>query len=505
MQWPIQSKGGNERKLTALELAILGESKMFISTAACQRIVNAVYEGHITYSAFSSVDILPDHYKHHPVALYNPRKSRLLNHYRLNVPQHRNIIEIFHFLILVALYMAAMFDRGSPSMSTMEFLFIVYTIGWLIDSFAATIEHGWEVHSQNLWSFLDLTFAAIFCAYVMTRIMGMAVEWVSEALAWHILCIAAPILLTRVAFNLMPDNIVFISLHAMMKDFMLLTVLAIWCFAGFLLGLQWLTTSDRTTDSPKWYTVAKWLLWIWFGLDGTGIEESVKFHVILGPALMVAFAFLGNTLFLTILVAMLTNTFSRIVAAESAEIQFRKAVLTFEGVKSDSIFAYPPPLNILAILILWPLKMFVSPRKFHTIHVAMVRVINAPILLLINLYERSCMWHELNRGSKTSWSKWRFAAYSPHGDIQAVFNAPPPPGIEDEAEELDGMSDMGFLDNDEMSRTSREMPRSVVFRLSNATRMRSTSRGTGRTGRSQMSENEQTGDTLVADDETNGS
>ncbi len=38
------------------------------------------------------------------------------------------------------------------------------------------------------------------------------------------------------------------------------------------------------------------MLWIWFGLDGTGVQRSVEMHWLLGPALMIMFAFLGNTL-----------------------------------------------------------------------------------------------------------------------------------------------------------------------------------------------------------------
>ncbi|KAM5354734.1 hypothetical protein ACJ41O_001381 [Fusarium nematophilum] len=373
-QWPIQERGGHERKLTALELAILSESKNFIGSPACQRVVDAIYQGQVIYTPLSFVDILPDHYKHHPVSLYDPRKAPLLNHYRLIVPRSRNIIELVQFMVLILLYVLCMTHRNSADLVLYELLFIIYTAGWVLDEFAAIIEHGWEVHAQNLWSFLDITFTLIFSVYILVRVYDVSVGHIHDGAALHILCVAAPILLTRVAFNLLPDNIVFISLHAMMKDFLLLTFIAVWCVAGFFLALQWLVTSGSTSTSPRWYTVTKWLLWIWFGLDGTGIEESVQFHVILGPALMVAFAFLGNTLFLTILVALLTNTFSRIVAAETAEIRFRRAVLTFEGVKSDAIFAYPPPFNILALIILVPLKFLVSPRAFHTIHVAMVRV-----------------------------------------------------------------------------------------------------------------------------------
>ncbi|UKZ56226.1 hypothetical protein TrVGV298_010059 [Trichoderma virens] len=443
--WPVQERGGNERKLTALELAILSESKTLMSSPACVRVVNAVYEGRVVYTPISFVDILPDHYKHHPVSLYDPRKAPLLDHYRLIVPKWRSLLD----------------------------LFAVYSMGWILDEFASIIEHGWAVHAQKTWSFLDVTFTFIFCAYFFTRMYDVWIPLApgtsgTNSAALHILCVAAPVLLTRVAFSLMPDNIVFISMHAMMKDFMVLTFLTLWCVGGFFLALQWLLMAGQGAE-PKWYTVAKWLLWIWFGLDGTGIQESVQFHVVLGPALIVAFAFLGNTLFLTILVAVLTNTFSRIVAAEAAEIQFRRAVLTFECVRSDAIFAYPPPSNILALIFMLPLKLLVSARTFHTVHVAIVRVLNFPILLLISLYERNLFRAgESNRGAKSNqFLRWRFTGFNPHGDIEAVFEADPPPGATDEAGELDGLSELGFTD-DGISRSSRDIRRPVVFRLSNS-------------------------------------
>lgn len=473
--WPVQRRGGNERKLTALELAILSESKALMSSPACLRVVNAVYEGQVVYTPISFVDILPDHYKHHPVSLYDPRKAPLLNHYRLIVPRWRNLLESMQFMVLLGLYVLTMVNRGnSRPLKLYESLFVVYTLGWMLDEFAAIIEHGWAVHSQKTWSFLDVTFTIIFCAYLFARLYDV---WVPVAqgttggtgsAGLHILCVAAPVLLTRVAFSLMPDNIVFISLHAMMKDFLVLTFLTLWCVGGFFLALQWLLTAGQGPE-PEWYTVAKWLLWIWFGLDGTGIQESVQFHVVLGPALIVAFAFLGNTLFLTILVAVLTNTFSRIVAAEAAEIQFRRAVLTFECVRSDAIFAYPPPSNVLALFFMLPLKLLVSARSFHSVHVAIVRVLNFPVLLLISLYERNLFkTGESKRGVKSNQLlRWRFTGFNPHGDIEAVFEADPPPVAVDEAGELDGLSELGFTD-DGVSRSSREMPRPVVFRLSNS-------------------------------------
>lgn len=434
LQWPVQKRGGYERKITALEVAIISESKTLLSSSACQKVVDAVYHGRIIYTPLSFVDIIPDHYKHHPISLYNPRKAPILNHYRLIVPRLRKMIEICQFALLLLLYGLAMVYRDGINITGYEATFCAYASGWLLEEFAAIIEHGWYVHTQNVWSFLDLAFFVIYSIYLALRTYAAAVGDADVAAsALDVLCVVAPVLLPRLAFSVMPDNMLFISLRAMMRDFSVLTLLATWCFAGFFLSMKWLidTRSDHVVDSAGSATITKWMLWIWFGLDGTGFERSVDFHVILGPALMIAIAFLGNTLFLTVLVSMLTNTFAKIVDNATAEVHFRRAVLTFEGVKSDAIFAYRPPLNILALVILLPLKSLLSPRWFHKVNIAAARFLNAPLLLAIALYERHQLWrapkHDANRSYKrSSLFRWTFSGFSPHGDIQAVFDTEPP-------------------------------------------------------------------------------
>lgn len=156
---------------------------------------------------------------------------------------------------------------------------------------------------------------------------------------------------------------------------------------------------------------------------------------------------------------MLSNTFSTIVSNATAEIQYRHAVQTLEGVKSDAIFAYQPPFNILALFFLVPLRFVVSPRWFHKIHVFFVRLLNLPLLLIIAAAERRVLWpgvsspaastaetgggyaavfddddDENNNQKKTVpyyqyfWEKWRITT---HGDIHAVFDLPPPEEMSD--------------------------------------------------------------------------
>lgn len=151
-----------------------------------------------------------------------------------------------------------------------------------------------------------------------------------------------------------------------------------------------------------------------------------------------AFAFLGNTLFLTILVSMLSNTFRDISSNATAEIQFRRAVLTLEGVKADAVFAYQPPFNILAVFLFLPLKFIVSPRWFHKIHVATVRALNLPLLLIIAVAERRLLWPSQRMqvgdtfrpiGKKRFWQKWHLSA---SWGLRAVFEVAPPDDVHED-------------------------------------------------------------------------
>ena len=98
-----------------------------------------------------------------------------------------------------------------------------------------------HVYTQNLWSFLDVTFSAIYWVYLALRIHGFRIGEVGPGQqALDVLAMGAPVLVPRLAFNLLSDNLLFVSLRSMMADFTLLTALAAWCFFGFLLSLLWL-------------------------------------------------------------------------------------------------------------------------------------------------------------------------------------------------------------------------------------------------------------------------
>jgi hypothetical protein len=138
----VSSRNLRSRRLPALELAIISEAKSFLSSSACQRVVNAIYEGRVVYTPTSFIDILPDRYKQKPISLYNPRKAPLLNQYRLVVPRTRNFLEICHFIILLVLFLFIMAERDPSSFSARETIFMIYTLGWVLDQIGSILEHG---------------------------------------------------------------------------------------------------------------------------------------------------------------------------------------------------------------------------------------------------------------------------------------------------------------------------------------------------------------------------
>jgi hypothetical protein len=139
LSWTIQTRTGFKRKLPALEIAIISESKVLLSSSACQMVVNAIFEGRVIYTPTSFIDILPDHYKQKPISLYNPRKAPLFNQYRLIVPRTRNILEVCQFIILLVLFLLVMSDRDAATFGMVELFFIIYTIGWVLDQFVSVV------------------------------------------------------------------------------------------------------------------------------------------------------------------------------------------------------------------------------------------------------------------------------------------------------------------------------------------------------------------------------
>ncbi|EPT01375.1 hypothetical protein FOMPIDRAFT_133127 [Fomitopsis schrenkii] len=386
----------------ALELAISTEAKAFLSSPVVQTVVKDIYAGRVIFYVASTHSVLSDNYKPRAIEMYDYRKAPFLDHYRLRVPKYGAILEFLNFALLLTTFLLCLSNREAGRMNAFEVVFIVFAAAFTLEEYTASKEHGWGIYMANMWNVFDTSFVVVFLAYLGFRVKGIVSgDAGASEMSFDILACGACILFPRLAFFAVSNNVVVLALRAMIRDFIFFIGIAAICFSGLLFTR--LMPSLLAND--KWSVKAiTWLMvQIWFGNTYLSFAQAESFHPIFGPILMTMFAALSNTLLLTILISILTNTFAQIDAVIIDGFDpfylFQFSISTIEGVKSDALFSYQPPFNLLALAILWPLSFVVSPRTLHSANVFLIKLTSFPFLIIIGIYERYLAQSQIWRDS----------------------------------------------------------------------------------------------------------
>ncbi|KAJ3854678.1 hypothetical protein EV368DRAFT_72760 [Lentinula lateritia] len=377
---------------SALEMAISTKSTKFLASPVTQKVVNDIYTGRVVFSIAATRSVLADNYKHRSIQFYNWREAPFLDHYRLRVPKYGAILEFLNFAVLLLTFILCLSNQNTEGMNFWESVFILFAVCFALEEYTASTEHGWGI---IMWNVFDTSFLAIFCVYLVLRLRGIVNgDSASSEMAFDILACGACILLPR--FEFINLTALRKALRAMIAEFIFFIGIASICFSGLLFTLWTLdfpegvvasagSTKQFEEGEHQWTLKSiSWLMvQIWFGNTYLSFGQASSFHPVLGPILMTCFAALSNTLLLTILISILSNTVARIDA-----YLFQFTISTIEGVKTDPLFSYQPPFNVLAFLILKPASWIVSPRALHSLNVFLIKLTSFPILLVIGIYER---------------------------------------------------------------------------------------------------------------------
>ncbi|KAF9024917.1 hypothetical protein BDZ89DRAFT_1161975 [Hymenopellis radicata] len=380
----IGSDDGINSPQSALEMAISTESKELLSSPVSQKVVNDIYSGRVVFSIAAHRSVLADNYKPRAIEVYDCRKAPFLDHYRLRVPRYGAILEFLNFALLLITFVLCLATQSLDAVNGWETLFIIFACAFVLEEYTAATEHGWVIYVANMWNVFDFSFILVFLIYLGLRMKGLSDGNTGYSdMAFDVLACGACILFPRLAFFAVSNNVVILSLREMIAQFVFFIGIAAICFSGLLFTLWTLGKERWTVKSIAWLMVQ-----IWFGNTYLSFGQAESFHPIFGPVLMTGFAALSNTLLLTILISILSNTVARIDANATQEYLFQFAISTIEGVKSDALFSYQPPFNILAFVILKPSSWFLSPRALHSVNVFLIKLTSFPILVVIGLYER---------------------------------------------------------------------------------------------------------------------
>ncbi|KAH7910209.1 hypothetical protein BJ138DRAFT_1153472 [Hygrophoropsis aurantiaca] len=369
---------------SAIEMAIATKAKTFLALPIVQSVVNDIYTGRIVFSLLGNRAMVADNYKQRAIEIYDNRTAPFLDHYRLKVPRYSAILHFLNFTVLLATFIACLQTQALEKINLWEAMFLLFSTAFMLQEYTATKEHGWIIYIANIWNVFDSSFVLVVLAYIVFRIKGLlSHDDDTGQFAFDLLACGACILLPRLAFYAISNNVVVLALRAMISEFIFFIGIAATCFSGLLFTLYSLASGRWSVRAIAWLMVQ-----IWFGNTYLSFGQATSFHPVFGPVLMTCFAALSNTLLLTILISILSNTVARIDANANQEYMFQYTISTMEGVKSDALFSYQPPFNLLAFIVLKPASYILTPRALHSANVFLIKLTSFPILIVIAIYER---------------------------------------------------------------------------------------------------------------------
>ncbi|EMC91604.1 hypothetical protein BAUCODRAFT_143148 [Baudoinia panamericana UAMH 10762] len=322
------------------------------------------------------------------VTLYDPHEASLFKLSRLRVPRYRQVFSTISFAIMLGLFLAVLVER-SLYITPLEVVFWVWSAGYMLDEVVGFTEQGFGLYILSFWNAFDLGILGLFVVYYCLRLYGIVLADRGKHrianMAYDALASTAILLFPRL-FSVLDHYRYFsqllIAFRMMAQDLMAILILILISCSGFFVAFT-LSFSDAQTDGNA---VAYALFQILMGFTPAAWEKWPGYNL-LGKAIMSIFLIICHFLIVTILITVLTNSFMAIVQNANEEHQFLFAVNTISMVKSDALFSYIAPTNVLG-WVLTPLRYLMPFRQYVKLNRTIIKFTHLPVLFVIFAYER---------------------------------------------------------------------------------------------------------------------
>lgn len=421
-------------RVSCLEVAIRSQAKRFLAhpvvvqqleaiwagtvvfhSAAdnLHRSVNMNQDGNLDYGATigSNGDIATESRNktlRRSVTIYNPRDASLFKLSRLRVPRYRQFLSTLSFAVLLGLFLAVL-EQRSRRITSLEIVFWFWSAGFMLDEVVGFNEQGFSLYLMSFWNLFDVGILLLLFAYYCLRIYGtfltyprsqfIADQAVSLSIftkvhssvhaysfQFDVLTATAPLLFPRL-FSILDHYRYFsqllIAFRIMASDLIAVFVLIVIACSGFFVSFLYFGDNK----SPK--VVAYGLFQMLMGFTPTAWAMWDEYNF-LGKTILTVFLFICHFVVVTILITVLTNSFMRIVQNANQEHQFLFAVNTISMVKSDALFSYVAPTNVIAWLVT-PFRYLMPFREFIRLNRTIIKITHLPILFTICLYEKTIL------------------------------------------------------------------------------------------------------------------
>ncbi|KAF7923442.1 uncharacterized protein EAE97_010880 [Botrytis byssoidea] len=364
--------------LNALEIAAVADCKKFLSQRIVQKIITGIWKGDITFW-----ESLSEHTQK-KAQFYNRKKSDPFS--RLRVPRYIKAFEVLFFASFLFLYYAVLVERNPYYITPLEIVLYVWFAAFAYDELGEFIDAGSIFYAVDIWNTCDLMIILIGAAFLLTRVIGLTKDdGIIIDMAFDILSLEALFLFPRICslLSLHPYFGTLIPcLKAMAKDFVKFMVIVLILYLGFLTTFTLLARDSFTLGEMSWV-----LLKVFFGSSYLGFDIMNQISPQFGPPLMIIFVILTQILLITSLISILSDSFSRVFSHAKEEYLFVYSVYVLESSTSNRLTHFYPPLNLIPLILIRPLRLFMSSSTLRRIRIGLLKATHAPIVLAINIFE----------------------------------------------------------------------------------------------------------------------
>ncbi|TGO90855.1 hypothetical protein BPOR_0048g00040 [Botrytis porri] len=364
--------------LNALEIAAVADSKKFLAQRIVQKIITGIWKGDITFW-----ESLSEHTQK-KAQFYNRKKSDPFS--RLRVPRYIKAFEVLFFASFLFLYYAVLVQRNPHYITPLEIVLYVWFAAFAYDELGEFIDAGSIFYAVDIWNSCDLMIILIGAAFLLTRVIGLTKDNPETIdMAFDILSLEALFLVPRICslLSLHPYFGTLIPcLKQMSSDFMKFLLITGILYLGFLTTFTLLARDSFTLGEMSWV-----LIKVFFGSSYLGFDIMNQISPQLGPPLMLIFVCMTNILLITSLISILSDSFSRVYSHAREEYLFVYSIYVLEASTSNRLTHFYPPLNLIPLILIRPLRLFMSSSTLRRTRIGLLKATHAPIVLAIKIFE----------------------------------------------------------------------------------------------------------------------
>ncbi|KAJ2835838.1 hypothetical protein FBU31_001515 [Coemansia sp. 'formosensis'] len=308
----------------------------------------------------------------------------------LRIPMFENILTMLHAFFFLALYTAVSLER-LEHVAIQEVILHICALAYIADEIRQCKETGLAVYAKSVWNVLDVAIYAVFIAFFGLRVRCLYTGSAKDLdKAYDVLALNASMLWPRL-FAVLDQfefcGTIIIQVRRIISGTSLFFALLIVMTAGFFQTFYSLSQRHNQLGAKSvWGLMAR----IFFGSALVGWDQADLFGPHVGYLAMSMYIGVSMLILYNILIGVINQCMVEITQNAAQEFRFAYTMRVVEYVSANQTYPCVPPLNLLQILVFWPLRKTttLSRRSFALFRSLILVFAYAPHLAIYVLYKR---------------------------------------------------------------------------------------------------------------------